>query len=221
METFEDDGTWIWVSFAPQCRLILDIEVGPRQQCMADLLIEKTSHRLASSPLFVSDGLPMYTQALLKTYGEQKTYLRTGLRGRPKGPEVVPQAHLKYAQVVKERQGRHLVNVSQRSIFGKNINPKSITTSHIERQKLTFRQDNNRISRKTIGFSRKIEQLKNHLTLFWAHFNFCRGHWSLMQRDETGITRRQSPAQNYGLIDHIWSMRDLLTFPFYKNINQL
>jgi hypothetical protein len=33
-----------------------------------------------------------------------------------------------------------------------------------------------RISRKTIGFSKKLSELDKQMTLYFAHFNFCRGH---------------------------------------------
>jgi len=44
--------------------------------------------------------------------------IKTKRRGRPKAPEVVPDPRLRYGQVVKERQGRRLVAVTKRVIFG-------------------------------------------------------------------------------------------------------
>ena len=29
MEIYEDDGPWMWVAFAPGCRLIIDFIIGP------------------------------------------------------------------------------------------------------------------------------------------------------------------------------------------------
>jgi len=37
---------------------------------MADKVVETTKKRIASVPLFVSDGLKFYTKALLKSYGK-------------------------------------------------------------------------------------------------------------------------------------------------------
>jgi len=31
-----------------------------------------------------------------------------------------------------------------------------------------------------------------------------------------GITKFNSPAKQAGLIDHVWSLQELLTFPYYK-----
>jgi len=44
---------------------------------------------------------------------------------------------------------------------------------------LTFRQDNNRISRKTIGFPKKIKGLYNQMRFYSTHFNFFRDYRGL------------------------------------------
>lgn len=75
---------------------------------------------------------------------------------------------LKYAQVVKKRKGGKLRKVEKNVIFGEDIEQSAISTSLIERQKLTFRQDN-RVSRKTIGFSKIAKWLVNHMKLYCAH----------------------------------------------------
>jgi len=123
---------------------------------------------------------------------------------------------LKYGQVVKHRNGAYLARVKKRIIFGKNVNLKDISTSLLERQNLTFRQDNNRISRKSIGFSKEEFGLNDQITLYCAHFNFCRKHRSLSYFDERGKKRLNSPAKEYGLTDHNWSLKELLTYPYHR-----
>ena len=167
----------MWISFAPESRLIIDFILGPRKQYVADEFIEATDKQLSDSkPLFVSDGLKLYAEALLRKYGEWIEFPRTGKRGRPKKPARIPDKDLKYAQVVKSKQGKKLQKVEKRVIFGQNIDQSEISTSLLERQNLTFRQDNNRISRKTIGFSKKIMFLYNQMRFYCTHFNFCRDH---------------------------------------------
>jgi IS1 family transposase len=152
----EDDGAWMWVSFAPESRLIIDFVLGPRKQYVADELIDITDKHLSDSkPFFVTDGLKFYAKALLKKYGEWVEFPRTGKKGRPKKPALIPDKDLKYAQVIKNRQRKRLKEVEKKVIFGQNIDKSEISTSLLERQNLTFRQDNNRISRKTIGFSKR------------------------------------------------------------------
>lgn len=91
-----------------------------------------------------------------------------------------------------------------------------ISTSYIERLNLTCRQDNNRISRKTIGFSKGTRGLHEKMVLYFANFNYCREHISLKYEDESGKDKFDCPAKREGLIDHIWSLSELLTYPYYK-----
>ena len=200
MEVYEDDGPWMWVSFAPDTRLIVAFTIGPRKPYVADELLKLTDNCLSENkPVFVTDGLDFYKIALLNHYGVQIEYPKTGKRGRPKKPKIVPSDDLKYAQVVKKRKGGKLQNVEKNVIFGEEIEQSAISTSLIERQNLTFRQDNNRVSRKTIGFSKIAKWLVSHMKLYCTHFNFCRGHRGLKYKDERGIQCKNTPQDKHGL----------------------
>ena len=79
MKDYEDDGPWMLVAFAPGCRLILDFVIGPRKQYVADKLVELVSKHLSDKiPVFVTDGLNFYREALLKQFGVLKEFPRTG-----------------------------------------------------------------------------------------------------------------------------------------------
>lgn len=69
-------------------------------------------------PVYVTDGLDFYKVALLNQYGVRIEYPKTGKRGRPKNPKIVPPDDLKYAQVVKKRKGGKLKEVEKKVIFG-------------------------------------------------------------------------------------------------------
>lgn len=207
----------MWISFAPQSRLIIDFTIGPRKQYVANRLVELTDKCLSGlKPLFISDGLRFYSEALLQKYGKWVEFPRTGKRGRPKMPKLVPEKYLRYAQIIKEREGGKLQKVEKKIIFGKNIEQKEISTSLIERQNLTFRQDNNRISRKTLGFSKKLEYLYDQIRVYCTYFNFCRGHAGLVQNDKNGVKRKRTPAQEAGIVENKWTLRELLTFKCSK-----
>ena len=113
--------------------------VGKIKQYMADTVVGATKERLAFRSLFVTDGVKQYPKALLKHYGK---------------------LGLKCAQVIKHRQGRRITKVIKKVIFGKYIDLWKISTSLVERLNLSLRQDNNRVSRETIGFSKKREWLE-------------------------------------------------------------
>lgn len=196
--------------------MVLSHAVGERNQTMAREIVAKTAKRLASIPLFVTDGLRFYAGALLEEYGQRVKYPPTGKRGRPRKDRLVPNEELKYAQVIKHRQGGRLKEVIKKAVFGKEIETELISTSLIERLNLTLRQDNNRISRKTIGFSKKIGGLRKQMNLYFANYNFCRGHRSLKQSNNAGKMEICTPAKFFGLIDHNLTLKEFLAIPCYK-----
>jgi IS1 family transposase len=203
----------MWVSFAPESRLIIDFIIGPRKQHIADELVKITDKHLSDlKPLFVTDGLKFYAEALLEKYGKLVVFPKTGKRGRPRKPITLPDKNLKYAQVIKNKQGRKLQKIEKRVIFGQNIDQNEISTSLLERQNLTFRQDNNRISRKTIGFSKKIKCLYNQIRLYCTHFNFCRNHRGLTKEKQNGVSERKTPAEESGITKRKWTLTDLLNY---------
>jgi hypothetical protein len=218
----------VWVGFAKESRLLLCIVVGPRIQESADKLIEGIDSCLDKKkelPLFVSDGNNQYTVALFNLYSEMITPDRTGKKGRPAGPYKIPRMDLRYAQVIKEREGGKLVKVHKKIIFGdkEDISQSEITTSHIERQNLTFRQENERFARKTIGFSKEDYWLERQMIFYMAFFDFVRPHSGLklkIEPEDDDITNRKyiqrTPMMATGKTDHIWSLEEMLTFPYYK-----
>jgi transposase-like protein/IS1 family transposase len=94
-----------------------------------------------------------------------------------------------------------VVDITTEVIFG-NPDPARICTSIVERQNLTIRMQMRRFTRLTNAFSKKWENLRAALALFFAFYNFCRPHSSI---------KKQTPAMAAGLTDHVWSIQELLT----------
>ena len=59
----EDSGNWVWTSMISVSRLVVAHAVGERKQYMADKVVGITKERIASRPLFVTDGLKQYPKA--------------------------------------------------------------------------------------------------------------------------------------------------------------
>ncbi|MGD0817995.1 MAG: IS1 family transposase [Methanomassiliicoccales archaeon] len=216
MGRYQDDGTWIWTAVDPVSKTVLAHVVGARRQRLADTIVAKVKARILGTPFFVSDGLKLYPRAILKMYGQWTEYPLTGKRGRPRKPGLAPPSDLRYAQVVKHQLGGHLVEVERKVIFGKDIVASEFTTSFVERCNLTMRQDNKRLARKTLAFSKKVRDLDEQMTLYFAHFNLCRSHMSLKRDDVSGRSARRTPMMMLGMADHVWSLRELLTFPYHN-----
>jgi hypothetical protein len=116
----ETGQQWVHCSMARQSRLLIEVEVGPRTEETATKLVQSTAERLAVGcfPLWCSDGWKPYVPALVSVFFVVIHFIRTGRRGRPRLPRLVPHPQLRYGQVVKHRAGRRLVSVSKRVVFG-------------------------------------------------------------------------------------------------------
>jgi len=219
----EEGKQWIWVSYAPEFRLILAMAVGPRTFENALLLIQMTAGIVLGVPCFFSDGFSSYLPALIECYHKIKTFPKTGLRGRPKKPVKEPDKDLVYGQVVKERKKGRIVGVTHRIICGAQRFVNSglkISTSLLERLNLTIRHSLAPLGRKTLNFSKKRDNLKKLTIFFQAYYNFARPHMSLREKVEIKeqlFVQRwapRTPGMAAGLTDRVWSFRELLTFKF-------
>ena len=210
----------MWVSFIPEHRLMLASHVGRHEEADARAVVAKSQAHLARPlPLFISDGWDAYIEALLGAYHHERTPPRTGRPGRPPGPEKVPDPELCYAQLVKVREKGRVVSAIKRVIFGEEgaVDMDQVRTSLIERQNLTLRHDNRRLTRKTIGYSKCLAMLKHQINLHRVYYNFVKPHRALRKRTNSkvvGKVRRKwlsrTPAMSAGLTDHIWDLREIL-----------
>lgn len=230
-ETYGD--AWVWIAFAPVWRMVVAFVVGKRSQENATLLLRRVEAVTDQHiPFFTSDQLPAYKAALLEVYGQLETPTRKGARGRYPLPRLVPAPDLLYAQVVKRREEGHLVEVTHKIVFGQaarieallKASPASTTinTSFVERDNLTCREHNRRLTRKTTAFSKELPWFEKQLWLSLAYYHFCLPHQSLRRRlNEPEPTRghgslRQwqpvTPAMEAGLTDHVWTTAELLGY---------
>lgn len=213
---------WIWLSFVPEHRLVLTSYVGHHEQADAQGVVEKMRGRLARPlPLFISDGLDAYIEALIGAFHQVRDRPRTGRPGRPPAPEMIPDQELRYVQLVKVRQKGRVIGTHKRVIFGdeRRLDMNAVSTSLIERENLSFRQDNRRLSRKTIAFSKCINMLNHQVTFYRVYSNFVKTHRSLRERINEKVVgkvrrkwRTRTPTMSAGITNHVWTLRELLTF---------
>jgi hypothetical protein len=74
-----------------------------------------------------------------------------------------------------------------------------ISTSYAERQNLTMRMNMRRFTRLTNAFSKKLENHRWSVALYFMYYNFCRIHQTL----------RVTPAMEAGIADHVWSIEEI------------
>jgi IS1 family transposase/transposase-like protein len=223
----EDGRQWVWVSFAPEFRLLIAAVVGPRTLDTAKAVVAATKARVAGIPAFFSDGFTCYLAALIAAFHVVTTFARTGKRGRPRKPRCEPHPDLVYGQLVKHKKQGKLLTLSTRVVLGAERLTHlgyTISTALVERVNLTLRQALAPLARKTSGFCKDRERMRQRVVFFQAFYNVARPHMSLRQplplheRTRHGAIcprwRERTPAMAAGLTDHVWTFRELLTAKF-------
>ena len=223
----EDGRQWVWISFAPEFRLIIAAVVGPRTLDTAKEVVAATKARVAGIPAFFSDGFTCYLAALIAAFHVVTTFARTGKRGRPRKPRCAPHPDLVYGQLVKQKKQGRLLTLSTRVVLGAERLTHlgcTISTALVERVNLTLRQALAPLARKTSSFCKDRERMRQRVIFFQAFYNVARPHMSVRQplplheRTRHGAIcprwRERTPAMAAGVTDHVWTFRELLTAKF-------
>ena len=221
VEACADEGQqWVFVSDAPEFRLMLTTLVGPRTYETALTLIQQTARIVLGIPVFFSDGFSSYLAALIECFHTLQHFPRTGKPGRPRKPVKEPHPDLVYAQVVKKRRKGRVVSVTTRVVCGAQRLTSlglSVSTSLLERLNLTFRQSLAPWVRKSLSFAKQRDPLQQHVTFFQAFYNVARPHMSLREplNDQASRFERKwqetTPAMAAGITHHVWTFREWLT----------
>src|SRR5438270_13324801 len=78
--------------------------------------------------------------------------------------------------------------------------PKNVSTSFAERNKLSMRIGNRRMTRLTNAFSKKAESHAHMMAIYFMHYNFVRIHQTL----------KVTPAMAAGVTSKLWEMSDMV-----------
>lgn len=164
-------------------------------------------------PPTISDGWGGIGDAMVEVYGKVPEY--QGL-GRPPTRKR-PQAGWKYLQAVKQRENGRIVSVDLRVVFGdaeEVLAHFGSSTAYIERTHLTMRLFNSRLTRKTLGFSKKVQMYRASAAWEDLIYNFARPLKTLrveVHNDPRHRWKPRTPAMAAKLTDHIWTVKELLT----------
>jgi IS1 family transposase len=168
-------------------KAILSWHVGKRNARNTMRFVEDLRYRVLGAPEFSTDGFQPYERAIDLVFD-------TSSHGVVDKQVVIvaagPDADNYYAR-------ESLVAVKRIPVKG---NPLHVSTSFIERQNLTLRMSQRRLTRLANGFSKKYENHCAAIALYATHYNFCRVHESL----------RVTPAMHLGVTGHIWTVSELV-----------
>ena len=165
---------WTWTALDTDSRLIVSYLVGDRETQAATRFMRDLRARIAGPVQLTTDGYGAYPEAVVQTFG----------------PSV------DHAVLVKDPER---CETRKHSATGRPDLDEA-TTSHAERQNLTMRMSMRRYTRKTNGFSKKLENHRYMVSLYATYYNFLRLHQTL----------RVTPAMQAGLVDTLYDLDWLL-----------
>ena len=95
----------------------------------------------------------------------------------------------------------------------KSVVSRAVNIAFVERQNGTDRNRNARKVRKTYCFSKDwdVHAAATYFTMYG--YNFCWAVRTLRVKGADDRWRKRTPAMSAGLADHVWSLREWLTFP--------
>ncbi len=179
---------YIYLAMDSTSKAILSWLVGKRNYRNAQRFVDDVRFRVLGRPEISTDGYTPYLKAVNLAFDGQASH---GIVDK----QTVFLAGDGESDHYYARE--QLVAVKRTAVSG---DPRHISTSYIERQNLTLRMSQRRLTRLSNGFSKKYENHCAAIALYATHYNFCRVHETL----------RITPAMHLGITDHVWTMSELL-----------
>jgi transposase-like protein/IS1 family transposase len=178
---------WCFVAFERHTKLVLAWHLGRRTAQDTVIFTEKLDQATTGNFEIYTDGFSAYKDAIILSLGTRVDFAQIiKIFGKPEGEDH------RYSPP-------QVVEIKKVAVHGQPDLEKP-GTSHVERQNLTIRMGNRRMTRLTNAFSKKQVNLNYSYALQFFHYNFIRVHSSL----------RVTPAMESKLTSHIWTWRELV-----------
>jgi IS1 family transposase len=178
---------WTWTAIDADSKLCVSYLVGGRGARYAHAFMLDCADRIKGRVQITTDGHKVYFDAVEDAFGAEADY---AMLQKIFGASEEPDTRYSPAKCI----GCDLKVVSG------DPDPDHISTSYVERQNLTMRMSMRRMTRLTNGFSKKLENHRHMIALYFMYYNFCRMHQTL----------RCTPAMAAGLSDHVWELEELV-----------
>jgi IS1 family transposase len=178
---------WTWVGLDAQSKLAVSWYVGGRDSEAAMIFMDDLAKRLANRVQLTSDGHRAYLEAVEGAFGSDIDY---AMLVKVYGPALEGQRRYSPAECIGAVKHR---------VEG-NPDPKYVSTSFSERQNLSMRMGNRRMTRLTNTFSKKAANHAHMMAIYFMHYNFVRIHQTL----------KVTPAMAAGVTSKLWEMSDMV-----------
>ncbi len=183
----ERGDAYCFVAIERNTKLVVTWHLGKRTAVDTGEFAEKLYEATSGHFQVTTDGFRPYVDAIEYSLGTRVDFAQL----------------IKVYAASSEDEHRYsppkVIEAISKPIWG-DPDPDRICTSYVERQNLTMRMQIRRLTRLTNAFSKKRENLRAALALYFGWYNFCRTHRTI----------RVTPAMESGISNHIWSIRELL-----------
>lgn len=182
-------SVWTWTAICADTKLMISWLVGERSVPYAVKFIDDLASRLAHRVQLTTDGHKAYLRAVEGAFGADVDYaILEKIYAAP--PQEGVTTRYSPAQCCGTKTHR---------ITG-NPDSEHISTSYAERMNLQIRMGMRRFTRLTNAHSKKVENHRHALALYFMYYNFARIHSTL----------RVTPAMQAGISDHVWSLEEIV-----------
>jgi IS1 family transposase len=181
-------SVWTWTALCADTKLMVNWLVGNRDGATACSFIDDLAGRLAHRVQLSTDGHKPYIEAVEGAFGSEIDY----------GMIVKLYSNAPTGNETRYSPGE-CCGIRKSPMSG-NPDPKHISTSYAERMNLQIRMGMRRFTRLTNAHSKKIENHKYALAIYFMYYNFARIHSSL----------RCTPAMAAGVSKHVWSIDEIV-----------
>lgn len=179
---------WTWTALDRDSKLLIAWTVGDRGLDTAKVFMRDLRARIVGRVQLTTDGHKPYEEAVLDAFGGDVDYGQ--IRKSFGDTGVEPQGLNKQSTCT---------GLEKHEVSGRP-DPGQTSTSHVERHNLTIRMGLRRYTRRTNGFSKRVDNHRHALALFLFHYNFMRIHQTL----------KVTPAMEAGIQGVVWDWDDLL-----------
>lgn len=177
---------WTWTALDADSKLIVSWLVGERDANWAEAFLEDLAYRMSGRIQLTSDGHPAYTLPVARAFMGDVDYAQlVKIYGQPRDSRIAATPEC--------------IGIKKTPIFG-NPDPAHISTSFVERSNLSMRMHMKRFARLTNAHSKKLNNHRHAISLYFTFYNWTRIHKTL----------RTTPAMAAGLTDHVWTMDEII-----------
>src|SRR6266849_876693 len=186
-------SVWTWTAICPDCKLIPAYAIGTRDLRTSAPFLRKLATKFEQRVQITSDGNTQYGMNVVAAFAGEVDYATEIKLYEEDAPaDRAPDKRYSPGRVVEWKK---------KAVAG-FPDLATVTTSHMERAYLSMRMGMRRYTRLTNAFSKRISYHRNAFAIWAFYYNFVRKHSTL--------GRGKTPAMAAGIVDHAFTMRDLL-----------